>query len=92
MDEKSCYVHILSLTAPWKIKSFNLNENGHSVTVTAKISENFQLTSQTCKRSCSVHIHLHCEWHHLDNGQFITLVEADVPLLKTEYGVPCLPT
>ncbi len=33
IDEKSLYVHILNLSAPWQVKHFGLDENTGSVTV-----------------------------------------------------------
>lgn len=41
MYEKSLYVHILNLSAPWQVKSLSLDENAASVTV--GIAENTQL-------------------------------------------------
>lgn len=79
MDEKSLYVHILNLTAPWQVKSLSLDENAGSVTVIVGIAENAQLSCPTCGKSCPVHDHRHRKWRHLDTCQFATLVEADVP-------------
>lgn len=92
MDEKSLYAHILNLTAPWQVKSLILHENAGSVTVTVGIAENTQLTCPTCRKSCSVHDHLHRKWRHLDACQFKTLVEADVPrAMCQEHDCQTLP-
>ncbi|MGP3589960.1 ISL3 family transposase [Vagococcus sp. WN89Y] len=92
MDEKSLYAHIINLTAPWQVKSLILDENAGSVTVTAGIAENIQLTCPTCGKPCFVHDHRHHKWRHLDTCQFMTLVEANVPdVMCPEYGCQTLP-
>lgn len=92
MDEKFLYTHILNLTAPWQVKFLTFDENAGSVTVTAGIAYNTQLTCPGCGKLCFVHDHQHRKWLHLDTCQFMTLVESDVPrVMCLKHGCQHLP-
>ncbi|EOS95539.1 putative transposase [Erwinia tracheiphila PSU-1] len=91
-DEKSLYAHILNLSAPWQVKSLNLDENAGSVTVIVGIADNSRRSCPSCSKTCPVHGHRQCKWRHLDTCQFSTPVEANVPRVNCpEHGCQTLP-
>jgi len=83
MHDKELYEKLLGLVQPWKVVEVDLNMPEAKVTVKLGHDPMSTFSCPDCNVKYSVYDHRKRSWRHLDTCGFVTIIEADVPRVKS---------